>query len=240
MTPAELAAHPPGPLNHIGTGWMFSLGSYEPGLAAGYSLFDFYIGGRGGVWPEASGMELADEMAIFHPEMVVLAWEQAKAIGPIEHAVALFAAAGADTGRARFDDPTTAEELSSLAGRVVRAADGDGLPLFEGWRRLEPPADPAGAAAHHLNGLRELRGSTHLHALQASGVDAVAALVYRAGPDMAALFGHQPPLPEVTDEVKARWRRAEATTDEQLAPAFAALDDAERVRFAELVDSLLS
>jgi hypothetical protein len=240
MTPTELAAHVGGPINGFGTGWMFALGGYEPGLAAGYTLFDLYIGGRGGVWPEATGMQLAAEMAIFHPEMVVLAWDQAKAVGPIEQAVGLFAAAGADAGRARFDDPATAEELATLAGRVVEAADGDGLPLFEGWKRLDPPADPAGAAAHHLNGLRELRGSSHLHALQAAGVDALAALVYRAGPDMAALFGHQPPFPDITDEVKAGWREAEARTDDQLAPAFGTLDDDERDRFATLVDQLLS
>ena len=54
------------------------------------------------------------------------------------------------------------------------------------------------------------------------------------------MFGHQPPLPDVTDEVKAGWREAEARTDDRLAPAFAALDDAERARFAELVDTLLS
>src|SRR5687767_4402245 len=99
MTPIELAAHAGGSVNLFGTGWMFSLGAYEPGVAAGYTLFDLYIGGRGGVWPEATGQQIADEMAIFHPELVVAAWEQAKAVGPLEQAVALFAAACADAGR---------------------------------------------------------------------------------------------------------------------------------------------
>jgi len=84
-----------------------------------------------------------------------------------------------------------------------------------------------------------VRGGLHLNALGEVGLPAIEAVVYRAGPNMAMLFGHQPPLPEVTEDTKARWRRAEDRTNEMIAPAFAALSESERERFAQLVDELL-
>ncbi len=239
MTPGELAAAVNQPINRFGTKWMFALGSFPPAQEKGYGVLDLYAAGRAGVNGEIPTDEVVSSIAIFEPTTISAAWEQGCALGPLSQGVELFAAACAEAGRAKFTDLDAAAEIASLAERVVAAADPTGIPLFAGWQRLTPPADPAGAAAHHLNGLRELRGSLHLNALDEAGVPALDALVYVAGPDVAMLFGHQEPLPEITDDTKARWRQAEDRTDELIAPAFATLDETERDRFAALVAELL-
>ena len=239
MTPEELATAVSTPINLFGTTWMFDLGNFPPAQAAGYGVLDLYVTGRAGVNGAIPADEVVASIAIFEATTVTTAWERGLAIGPIDQAVELYAAACAAAGRARFEDVDAAGEAAELAGRVVDAADATAIPLFAGWRRLTPPTDPAGAAAHHFNGLRELRGSLHLNALDEVGLPALEAVVYRTGPNMAMLFGHQPPLPDVTDDVTARWRRAEDLTNAMIAPVFAVLSEPERERFAQLVDELL-
>ncbi len=59
-----------------------------------------------------------------------------------------------------------------------------------------------------------------------SGLRPLEAIVAGAGgPGNAAFFGWPEPLPEVTDELRARLARAEEATDAQVAPAYAVLDE---------------
>jgi hypothetical protein len=73
--------------------------------------------------------------------------------------------------------------------------------------------------------LRELRGSAHLLALTACGVSTPVAHAIKRPGDVA-MFGYDE-TPEVTDDDRARWHRAEELTDELLTPAYAALTDAQ-------------
>ena len=83
--------------------------------------------------------------------------------------------------------------------------------------------------------LREFRGSAHLVALRAAGVNSRTAH-YMKRPDMWKQFGYtEEEAPEITDAVKAARAEAENITDRIVEPAFAVLSDAERT---VLVDGL--
>jgi len=92
--------------------------------------------------------------------------------------------------------------------------------------RAEPVPDDAPAAAiHQAMVLRELRGSVHLLALVSQGLDSAKAHAIRR-PDDVTVFGYES-APELTDEDRASWQRAEDLTDELLVPAYASLSESQ-------------
>ena len=79
--------------------------------------------------------------------------------------------------------------------------------------------------------LREYRGSAHLLALRAVGLDSKTAH-HAKRPNDAALFGWKPEdAPVIDDAVRAQMTEAEALTDRLVGPAFAALAADERIAF---------
>jgi hypothetical protein len=78
---------------------------------------------------------------------------------------------------------------------------------------------------HQAMVLRELRGSIHLLSLVAQGLDSATAHAIKR-PDDVSAFGYET-APEVTDDDRATWQRAEAMTDDLLVPAYASLTDAQ-------------
>jgi hypothetical protein len=101
------------------------------------------------------------------------------------------------------------------------------------------PEDQKGAAAHQLNVLRELRGGAHGAAVISHGLRPVEASLVLGGPGQARFLGHVEPYPDVTDEMRDARAAAEVATTRIVAPAFGALGDAERRRFADLVAATL-
>lgn len=88
--------------------------------------------------------------------------------------------------------------------------------------------------------LRELRGGLHLIAVRAAGITPLQAVLISGspindGPGQARWYGWPEPFEEITDEVRERWQRAEAVTDELIEPAFAVLDEGEQAELTELV-----
>jgi hypothetical protein len=80
--------------------------------------------------------------------------------------------------------------------------------------------------------LREFRGSAHLVALRAAGIDSKTAHASKR-PDMWKQFGYpEDEMPTIDDAVKAKMAAAEALTDAIVAPAYAVLNDAERQTLA--------
>ena len=75
--------------------------------------------------------------------------------------------------------------------------------------------------------MREMRGSVHLLSLTACGVSTPVAHAIKRPGDVAA-FGYDE-VPEVTDDDRANWHRAEELTDALLEPAYASLTDAQAV-----------
>jgi hypothetical protein len=72
--------------------------------------------------------------------------------------------------------------------------------------------------------LREFSGGVHLLAVVACGLDPKTAH-YLSRPDVFFNFGWEPgDVPVVTDEDRARLRRANEMTEQLMAPAFGVLD----------------
>jgi hypothetical protein len=79
--------------------------------------------------------------------------------------------------------------------------------------------------------LREYRGSAHLVAIRAVGLTTKTAH-FAKRPDDVAMFGWSADdAPVIDDAVQAKMAAAEALTDELVTPAYAVLDDSERVAF---------
>jgi hypothetical protein len=240
MTPEECATAVAEPIGHFGTVWMMEPATFAIGGKQGFGIFDFYFCGRAGVVEGIDAAGAQEAMAIFPMEIVEVNWAAGIERLPIEETAKLWWEACAEAGRRHLPDNAASERIAELAGRVSSSADPTDKPIFAAWRDLPVPDDAPAAAAFQLNALRELRGAAHVNALNAEGIPALDALVYKSGPEFAQMFGHQPPLPEVDEELIARWDSAEALTNAEVAPAFAALDEDERQELVELLATTLS
>ena len=228
MTPEELVdtASP-----SIGTlGWAFYFVP-ETGAAAealGLDLFRFYFLGRGGVLGDVEAPVVASAFGYFKPELVARMWDSAKAVVAPRDAGRAYHLACADLGRRRLADVEGLGPFCAAAERVNEAADPTGLPLYAGIR-CEPRAeDLPGRAMQLITVLRELRGSAHLLAVRAVGLDAKTAH-WISRPDDIAMFGwSEEDAPAVTDEARALHAEAEALTDRLVTPAYAVLGESEQ------------
>ncbi|MEZ5230550.1 MAG: hypothetical protein R2710_28940 [Acidimicrobiales bacterium] len=106
---------------------------------------------------------------------------------------------------------------------MVAAAHPAALALFAGIAAEPRAEDLPGRAAQLAAVLRELRGSAHLLAVLASGLDpAVAHAIKR--PEMVAAFGYES-APESSETDAAKLEAAEALTDQLLLPAYSQLSE---------------
>jgi hypothetical protein len=152
-------------------------------------------------------------------------WNSARAIYPPRDAATVYMACCADLGRARFNEIPDLAGFCDAAGAVNDAADPVGLALYAGIK-TQPLADDLPARAMQLiSVLRELRGSAHLLAVRASGLDAKTAH-YLHRPDDMAMFGwSEQDVPHVTDSERSKLQAAEHLTDDLVLPAYAVLDE---------------
>lgn len=237
MTPEETAAATATAISGIASGFMLDGATYAAGGEAGFAGLDFYAAGRAGVLGRVDADVVAAAFAFFEPGAVRGFWEQALTVMEPREASALFAACGHRWAAAHLGDDVDWPRLADLLGKVTAAASPAVAPLFAAWRTMEEPAaDEAGGRAlalHRLNVARELRNALHAAAVIAHGLRPVEALVIRS-PHMVPLFGWTDGVPEPDAATRARWQDAEAATDRAMAPAYEALDDAERRELASL------
>ena len=108
------------------------------------------------------------------------------------------------------------------------AADPVGLALYSGIKS-EPLADDLPARAMQLvTVLREFRGSAHLIAIRAAGLDAKTAHFIRRPADIGMFGWTDADAPEITDVEVAKLAAADAITDQLVLPAYSVLDEAGR------------
>jgi hypothetical protein len=240
MTHEETAAACADAVSGIAATFMLDPATYAAGAEAGFSGIDFYTGGRGGALGDVDADVVAAAFAFFEPSTVRANWELAgKAMAPRDAAGAFIACGHRWAAEHLAADGCDWARLAELQGRVNAAASPACAPLFAAWRAMPEPADddPRVLALHRLNVARELRFAMHAAAVVAACVSAPEAMAVRS-PYMGALFGW-PELPEVTDELKARWEGAEAATNRALAPAYAAVGEGERTELASLCAAAL-
>ena len=207
-----------GKIGDIGAAHFFAPETLQRGKEVGLDGFRFYFLGRGGVLGDVEAGVIRAAFGYFEPGLVEKIWESAKTILPPRDAARLYISCAHDLGRAKFAGTPGLDGFVDAAATVISAVEGTSLPLFEAVR-CEPVPDDAPAAAMHLAMvLRELRGSVHLLANTACGLESRHAHGIKR-PTEFKLFGYETEI-VVTDDDRAKWLRAEQLTDEILAPAY--------------------
>jgi hypothetical protein len=238
VDPIAAAASSADAINGLGTHFMMDMDTYAYGATLGFEGVDFYIAGRGSALGDVPAGVVTAAFVFFEPGTIAAAWDRSAPVMPRRQTAEEFAGVAHRWAEARIPDGFDAARLAELAGRLGDAAPLACAPLFAGWRSLpEPDADRSKALAlHRVNALRELRGALHGAAIIAQGVSPHGAVARRT-PYMLGVFGWQEPHPEV-NEVREPWKVAQQATERAVAPAFEALEPAEREEFVELVNSL--
>src|SRR5664279_6361245 len=213
-------------IRDLGWAYFFVPETEAKGKELGLDIVQFYVLGRGGVLGDVEASVVSSAFGYFNPSMIQQMWDSAsKVVEPRDAGRAYFECA-AELGRRRFAGLDGVEGFADAAGAVNEAADPTGLPLYAGFR-AEPLVDDApGRAMQLLSVLREFRGSAHLLAVRAEGIDARTAHLIKR-PNDAELFGWSADdLLEITPEDREALDRAEVLTDSIVRAAYAALDDA--------------
>lgn len=219
------------PLQKVGSAFYFTAETRAAAKARfGIDGFRNYFLGRGGVLGDVDADVVTSAFGYFEPSLVRNLWasgvDRIAPHSPREVARGLFESAY-EYARTHFDGVFGLAEFADAAAVVAAAVDPAALALFAGVRAEPAPADPPAAAMHQAIVLRELRGSVHLVAVVASGLNPAIAHAIRR-PTETEMFGHPADASSsVTDEQRAAWERAEALTDELLVPAYSQLTNAQ-------------
>lgn len=226
MTTDELIAQACPVIQRIGAAHFFAPEAETAAADLGVDLFTFYVLGRGGVLGDVEPVVVASAFGYFNPEVITALWTAGRThIAPREAARVLLDCA-AEVGRRRLAHIEGLDDMVAAAEAVHAAADPVGLTLYAGYKGELLVEDVAGRALQIIDVLREFRGSAHLLALRACGVDARTAHFIKA-PGLAAMFGWPADAgPDISDEQRAAVEAAEVLTDDLVRPAFAALDQA--------------
>jgi hypothetical protein len=194
-------------------------------LATGKSLgldgFRWYVLGRGGVMGDVTSDVVRAAFGFFHPAVIDKIWNSARqTLAPGAAGQQYFDCCG-ELGAKRLAGVAGLDAYIDAADTVIANAGRAAMPLFAGIATQQCADDPAAMALQKAAVLRELRGSAHLCAVVASGLDdSVAHAIKR--PNDTKTFGWDP-APEIPAGAQAQLARAEDLTDEILSPAFAAL-----------------
>ena len=239
MTPEQAAANARMGLATIVGAFAESPQTLRRARLLGLSGWAYHVSARAGALGDVRPETVAAALAFIAPEAVTDGWEAtAKTSAPSE--VAVWHLHELCTwGTEQLGGFPRLSRLLELAGRIVDAVDPAGLPLFAAWRAMPLPDPAPGArAAFLLHLLHEHGQGVHVIAVRAGGLTPLEAII--AGPDGetgAVAFGWQPPYPPAGPLVR-RLMWAEAVGHSMAGRAYEALDRAERVEFAGLLESL--
>jgi hypothetical protein len=210
------------------TGWAFYFtpATRERGAALGLDPMQTYVVGRGGVLGDVEASVVASAFGYFNPAFLGGVWNAGTAACAPRAAGRMFWEASAEHGRARLAEVPGLAAFVAAADAVNDAADPDGLALYAATA-AEPLADDLpGRAMQLVTVLREYRGSAHLAAIRAVGLDSKTAHFVKR-PDDVKMFGwSEADAPDITDATRQAMDEAERVTDRIVHSAYAVLDDA--------------
>jgi hypothetical protein len=226
MTPAELVATASPKIGSLGAAFYFAPETVAVGKEHGLDGFRFYILGRGGVLGDAEAPVITSAFGYWNPELITKMWDSGREKMSPRDAGRLYVGCAQDFGRRTFAGVAGLDAYNAAAAKVVAAANPAGLALFAGLA-AEPLADDAPARAMQLTAvLREFRGSAHLLAVLASGLEPRLAHAIRR-PEMVKTFGWgEDPIPSTAAD-RACLDASEALTDQLVLPAFSTLSSEE-------------
>ena len=212
----------------MGSAFYFIPETAEIGKQLGLGGMEFYVCGRGGQMGDCDGETVAAAFGYFSPALIKSVWDAGTAKVPARKCGTAHMHAAAELGRRKFASIPNIESFAAALDKVNSAADPAGLALYAAISTEPLPDDAPGRAMQLIAVLREFRGSAHLVALRAVGLnDTVAHAAKRD--DMWERFGHKAEdKPVIDDSVRSLLADAERITDAICAPAYGVLDDAEQ------------
>lgn len=210
-------------------------------IAAGYANpLAGYVAGRGGVLGEATGATVAAVFAIFEPAMTASLWQEGVAVRGAAGAAAVYWEQLAQFARKYLAGADGLDRIAELGEKVIAAAPGLRLPLFDGWRAMPLADDAPARAAQVMFVLRELRGDVHLNLLSASGVTPVEAHMLGHDENYTRMFGWSEPFADGADK-KDRYAEVESATNRRMTELLeTALDGDEIAELARLTTAALA
>jgi hypothetical protein len=238
MTPEELVAAACPKIRDLGWSYYFAPETAAAGEALGLDPLSFYAMGRGGVLGDVEAQVVTSAFGYFKPSLVEEMWTSGSAVVAPRVAGRAYVECAAQHGRARLSGVEGLAEFCAAADAVNAAADPTGLALYAA-AAAEPFADdPPARAMQLLALLREFRGSAHLIAVRAVGLDALTAHAINRPGDLGMFGWDESEMPDVTDADRAAWVEAEALTDRMAVAAYSALDEAGRQAFVHGLDAI--
>ena len=237
MTPEQAVAATKDTLGALGAGYMLAKPTRDFAREHGYRTMQFYFAGRGGVLGETDADVVKAALGWFAGDLCRANWEAGCAVAGPARAAELFDQAMRNWGRSKLEGVDGVARFADLGERMVAGVKPDGLPLFAGWRAMPRSSEPAEHAYQVAALLRELRGSYHIVAAIAQGLDDVETMIANPsqGAARAEAFGHHPPYPD-GQALRPLFEAAEAATDKLMVGPWSVLDDAERTEMVELAD----
>jgi hypothetical protein len=225
MTPQELMDLVCPKIRDLGWAFYLTPETSAVGERLGLDVLQFYFLGRGGVLGDVEPQVVASAFGYFNPHLLTEMWNSAREQCSPKEAARTYLGCSAELGRSRFGGIKNLEAFVEAAGAVNEAADPVGLPLYAGISAQPLVDDPTGRAMQLVTVLRELRGSAHLLAVRASGLDAKTAHFIKRPGDVAMFGWSEDDPPTITDRERSRHDAAEALTDDLLRPAYSVLDE---------------
>lgn len=215
-------------INVIGSAYYFIPETLAAGKELGLGGMEFYVQGRGGQMGNTDSAAVAAAFGYFSPSLIKSVWDAACAKCEPRKAGTAHMEAAANLGRAKFASLPGLDTFVAAMDKVNNAVNPEGLGLYAAIRTETLASDAAGRSMQLLALLREFRGSAHLVALRATGIDGKKAHAAKR-PDMWKQFGYsEDEMPVIDDAFLAQMAKAEEITDAIVEPAFAVLNDAER------------
>ncbi|MCC6438067.1 MAG: hypothetical protein IT196_23795 [Acidimicrobiales bacterium] len=236
MTPQELVSAACPKIGSLGAKFYFHPDTVATGKAHNLDGFRFYFLGRGGVLGDVEAPVIKSAFGYFAAPLVAKIWTSAKERMAPREAARLYLQCNADLARKTIADVADLDAFCTAAEAVVAAVEPAGLALFAGVAAEPLPEDLPARALQLVAVLREFRGSAHLLAVVASGLDpAVAHAIKR--PDDVGTFGYAE-APTATDADRAKLDAAERLTDELVLPAYSVLDAAAATTMVTVLEAM--
>jgi hypothetical protein len=224
MTPEELVDAACPLFASVGAAFYFDPLTLEHGKELGLGGFRFYFLGRGGVLGDVEAPVIESAFGYFAPGLVAKIWNSSRVLAAPRLAGRAYVQEAQRFGRATLGHVGGLAEFCSAVEAVRDAVPPAGLALYAGWAAEPLPDDPPGRAMQLAAVMRELRGSVHLLAVVASGVQPKVAHYFRR-PNEFTTFGYtESEVPTLTEDDHRRIAAADALTDELMARAYGALD----------------
>jgi len=238
MTTQELIDRVCPKIRDLGWAHYFTPETVAVGEGLGLDIFTFYFLGRGGVLGDVRAEVVTHAFGYFEPSLVEQMWDAGREkVAPATAGRAFFECA-ADLGRERFGAVGGLAAFCAAAGAVNDAADATGLTLYAAVRSMPLAPDVPGRSMQLLSVLREFRGSAHLLAVRASGLDAKTAHFITRPSDIAMFGWSEDDAPVITETERSKMKAAERLTDELVLPAYDVLGDDARAALAAGVDEI--